>query len=128
MAQQLQLPAGLPPQDPGNADDFLAQRTPEVFLVVDGEVRYAWSQASQGLVLRSGCEADASNPAPPPACSDTVVAEEGGLTSHAAIVGLNLGIPVIVGAEGATGIITDGTIITVDGSHGLVYRGQATVK
>lgn len=60
--------------------------------------------------------------------ASAVVAEEGGLTSHAAIVGLNLGIPVIVGAEGATGIITDGTIITVDGSHGLVYRGQATVK
>lgn len=44
--------------------------------VCDGEVRYAWSQASQGLVLRSGCEADASNPSPP-ACSDEVVVEVG---------------------------------------------------
>lgn len=60
--------------------------------------------------------------------ASAVVAEEGGLTSHAAIVGLNLGIPVVVGAEGATGIIANGSIITVDGSHGLVYRGQATVK
>lgn len=45
--------------------------------VCDGEMRYVWSQAAQGLVLRSGCEADASNPAPPPACSDDVVTEVG---------------------------------------------------
>lgn len=45
--------------------------------VCDGEVRYEWSQASQGLVLRTGCVADASNPPPPPSCSDTVVEEVG---------------------------------------------------
>src|SRR5699024_7306895 len=31
-----------------------------------------------------------------------VIAEEGGLTSHAAVVGLNIGIPVIVGVKNAT--------------------------
>ena len=30
-----------------------------------------------------------------------LITEEGGLTSHAAVVGLNLGIPVIVGVENA---------------------------
>ncbi|MGB9808620.1 MAG: pyruvate kinase, partial [Caldanaerobacter sp.] len=34
--------------------------------------------------------------------ASAIITEEGGLTSHAAIVGLNLGIPVIVGCEGAT--------------------------
>lgn len=56
-----------------------------------------------------------------------IVAEEGGLTSHAAIVGLNLSIPAIVGAGGATGLLVDGETVTIDASRGLVYRGQAQV-
>lgn len=56
-----------------------------------------------------------------------IVAEEGGLTSHAAIVGLNLGIPVVVGADGATGILSDGMLVTLDGTRGLVYKGEARV-
>lgn len=56
-----------------------------------------------------------------------VITETGGLTSHAAVVGLSLGKPVIVGAEGATKQIQDGTMVTVDPHRGLVYRGQAQV-
>ncbi len=56
-----------------------------------------------------------------------VITEEAGLTSHAAIVGLNLGIPVIVGVDGATAIIPDNEIITVDGQRGLIYVGTARV-
>ncbi|HWI61631.1 MAG TPA: pyruvate kinase [Symbiobacteriaceae bacterium] len=57
-----------------------------------------------------------------------IVTEEGGLTSHAAVVGLSLGKPVIVGAKGATTRIMDGTIITLDVQHGIVLRGKATVR
>jgi len=56
-----------------------------------------------------------------------IITETGGLTSHAAIVGLELGVPVIVGAEGATGILAAGQLVTVDAVRGLVYRGRATV-
>ncbi len=56
-----------------------------------------------------------------------VITEMGGLTSHAAIVGLNLGIPVVVGADGATSILEDGQVVTVDGMRGLVYRGVTRV-
>ena len=56
-----------------------------------------------------------------------IIAEEGGLTSHAAIVGLELEIPVIVGAEGATSLLTDGQIVSLDTGRGLVYRGQANI-
>ncbi|MTI81310.1 MAG: pyruvate kinase [Firmicutes bacterium] len=59
-------------------------------------------------------------------CS-AVITEEGGLTSHAAIVGLNIGIPVVVGVDGATGIIQDNDLITVDGKRGLIYVGAARV-
>ena len=56
-----------------------------------------------------------------------IITEEGGLTSHAAIVGLNLGIPVVVGVDGATKQLKDGSTITVDSMRGLVYRGSTTV-
>ncbi|MFY9140489.1 MAG: pyruvate kinase [Thermacetogeniaceae bacterium] len=56
-----------------------------------------------------------------------VITEEGGLTSHAAIVALNLGIPAIVGVDGATKILRDDGTITVDSMRGLIYRGAASV-
>lgn len=56
-----------------------------------------------------------------------IITEEGGLTSHAAIVGLNLEKPTIVGAKDATSLLTDGEIITADGSSGLIYKGEAKV-
>ncbi|MDH7578102.1 MAG: pyruvate kinase [Bacillota bacterium] len=56
-----------------------------------------------------------------------IITEEGGLTSHAAIVGLNLGIPVVVGVEGVTEILKDGGTVTVDSMRGLIYRGATTV-
>jgi len=56
-----------------------------------------------------------------------IVAEEGGLTSHSAVVGLSLGIPVIVGVENATSMITDGLEITVDAVQGMIYKGHASV-
>ena len=52
-----------------------------------------------------------------------VVTEVGGLTSHAAIVGLSLGIPVVVSAQGILEKIVDGEVITVDSATGIVYGG-----
>jgi len=56
-----------------------------------------------------------------------IITEMGGLTSHAAIVGLEYGIPVIVGVEDATNSLPDGQVITVDGQRGLIYAGPARV-
>jgi pyruvate kinase len=56
-----------------------------------------------------------------------VITEEGGLTSHAAIVCLNLGKPVIVGVENATEKLPTGTLITLDVERGLIYRGRTKV-
>lgn len=50
-----------------------------------------------------------------------VITEEGGLNSHAAIVGLTLGRPVVVGAANATRTLQDGVRVSVDGEHGVVY-------
>ncbi|WP_332689790.1 pyruvate kinase [Halalkalibacter lacteus] len=56
-----------------------------------------------------------------------VITEEGGLTSHAAVVGLNLSTPVIVGVEGALTLFEDGEEITVDSARGDIYRGHTSV-
>ncbi len=56
-----------------------------------------------------------------------LIAEEGGLTSNAAIMGLNANIPVIVGAVGASTILQDGMVITVDTPRGRVYKGLTRV-
>ncbi|WJY27977.1 MULTISPECIES: pyruvate kinase [Sporosarcina] len=56
-----------------------------------------------------------------------LITEEGGLTSHGAIVGLNLGIPVIVGVDRATQIIKHDKEITMDAETGVIYKGHAKV-
>lgn len=52
-----------------------------------------------------------------------IVTDRGGQTSHAAIVSRELGIPCVVGAEGATKKLKNGQIITVHGGQGTVYQG-----
>ncbi|MBB5180642.1 pyruvate kinase [Planomicrobium koreense] len=56
-----------------------------------------------------------------------LITEEGGLTSHAAVVGLSLGIPVIVGVEGATSLIKNDYDVTIDAETGIIYDGHASV-
>ena len=53
-----------------------------------------------------------------------IVTEDDNLTGHAAVLGLRLGIPVIVGVKNATETIRDGTILTLDTRRGLVYSGS----
>jgi pyruvate kinase len=52
-----------------------------------------------------------------------IITEEESLTSHAAVIGMRLSVPVIVGVKEATEIIRDGTILTMDIQRGLVYSG-----
>ncbi|MGX7351564.1 pyruvate kinase [Enterococcus canis] len=55
-----------------------------------------------------------------------LIVEEGGLTSHAAVVAIAKDIPVIVGAQEATTLIQNDELITVDPRRGIVYRGATT--
>ena len=52
-----------------------------------------------------------------------VITEEESLTSHAAVIGLRLGVPVIVGVKNAMQSIRDGAILTLDMQRGLIYSG-----
>ncbi len=55
--------------------------------------------------------------------SDAIITDEGGSTSHAAIVSREMGIPCVVGTKQATSLLKDGQIVTVDGGSGKVYEG-----
>ncbi len=52
-----------------------------------------------------------------------IITEDESLTSHAAVIGMRLGVPVIVGVKQATQVIRDGSILTMDTRRGLVYSG-----
>jgi pyruvate kinase len=56
-------------------------------------------------------------------CCAGIVTEESGIRSHAANIGLRLGIPVIVGVKEATNVIRDGSFISLKVEQGLVYLG-----
>jgi pyruvate kinase len=56
--------------------------------------------------------------------SGGIITEEDNLTSHAAVIGLRLGIPVIVGVKEATRTIREGALLTLDVQRGLVYSGS----
>jgi pyruvate kinase len=93
--------------------------------VIANSAKDALEKVTEGSILVTiGSDADM---VPAIEKCSALVTEEGGLTSHAAVVGLSLGIPVIVGAEGATTTIKDGQEITIDASHGVIYNGHASV-
>lgn len=52
-----------------------------------------------------------------------IITDQGGLTSHAAIVSRELGVPCVVGSKEATKKLKDDMIVTVDGAKGMVFAG-----
>lgn len=54
--------------------------------------------------------------------AEAIITEKGGMGSHAAVVGLALKKPVVVGAVGATRTLHDGMNVFVDCRHGIVQR------
>jgi pyruvate,water dikinase len=56
--------------------------------------------------------------------ASAIITDEGGITSHAAIVSRELGIPAIVGTKDATKLLRTGQEITVDATRGVVYEGR----
>ncbi|MEF8776143.1 MAG: phosphoenolpyruvate synthase [Haloarculaceae archaeon] len=54
-----------------------------------------------------------------------IVTDEGGMTSHAAIVSRELGVPAVVGTEHASDRLRDGQVVTIDGEKGAIEAGEA---
>ena len=52
--------------------------------------------------------------------SGAIIADEGGIMSHAAIISRELGVPCIIGTKFATEILKDGDLVEVDADNGVV--------
>ena len=80
------------------------------------------SKIKQGNILVT----EMTNPDFVPAMrkASAIVTDEGGVTSHAAIVSRELGIPAVVGTRLATSILKNSEVITVNGYNGQVYSGD----
>lgn len=94
-------------------------------VVVAKNFREALAKTAKGDILVTGSTEREYMPALEQAAA--IITEEGGLTSHAAIVALNLGIPVIVGVAEAMELLKQAAVITVDPLRGLIYSGNAKV-
>ena len=60
--------------------------------------------------------------------ASAIVTERGGATSHAAVVGRQLGVPCVVGCGDDTVMRHVGTTVTVDGSGGRIFAGAMPVE
>ena len=108
----------------------LIQGLPAVPGAVTGVVRVL-GDVSEGARLQDGevLVAKMTNPdwLPTMRRAAALVTDTGGMTCHAAIVARELKVPCIVGARTATRDLTDGMVVTVDGTHGRVLAGKADV-
>ncbi|MFB6069760.1 MAG: phosphoenolpyruvate synthase [Halanaeroarchaeum sp.] len=57
-----------------------------------------------------------------------IVTDEGGMTSHAAIVSRELGVPAVVGCGNATDLLRDDQIVTIDGDRGSITEGRPSTE
>ncbi len=51
-----------------------------------------------------------------------IITEQGGITSHAAVVSRELNVPCIIGTKIATSALMNGEIVELDAQHGIVRR------
>jgi pyruvate,water dikinase len=108
--------------------EVLLQGLPAVPGAASGVVRVL-GDVSEGARLQDGeiLVAQMTNPdwLPTMRRAAALVTDTGGMTCHAAIVARELGVPCIVGARTATKDLTDGMVVTVDGTHGRVLAGRS---
>lgn len=103
----------------------IGRRTASGKVVVAKNAKEAIANVSEGDILVTHATDRDMMPAIEKASG--IITEQGGLTSHAAVVGLSLGIPAIVGVANVFELIKNGEIHTMDGAKGDIYKGHASV-
>ncbi len=54
--------------------------------------------------------------------ASAIISEVGGIISHAAIIAREMGVPCVVAVEQATSLLTNGTLVRVDGEKGTIHE------
>jgi len=133
------LTAGSPSGFPGSTNLLKVQVVGDILLQgmgigthpVSGTVRVILTEADVERIQPGDilvCHSANKNLVPYLDRIQAIIAEEGGLTSDAAIMGLTVGLPVVVGARNATALLENGMLVTVDIAHGRLYSGLAKVR
>jgi len=95
--------------------------------VVSGVAKVVLNPEEAGKIMGKGdiLVTDMTNPdyVPFMKLAGAIVTDKGGVTSHAAIVSRELGIPCLVGTENATKFMITGKEYTLDSGSGVVYEG-----
>jgi phosphoenolpyruvate-protein phosphotransferase (PTS system enzyme I) len=109
------------------AGDYLAGRVADLddirdraIAVLTGRPMPGVPDSDQPFVLVARDLAPADTALLDPAKVVAFVTEEGGPTSHTAILARSMRVPAVVACPGATAL-TEGTIVLVDGEHGQVF-------
>jgi pyruvate,water dikinase len=122
-------------------DEVTVEKVPAADVILKGDPASPGIAAGPARVIFSAKEIDRvlsgdvlvapqTNPDFVPAMKKAVaiVTDSGGRTSHAAIVSRELGVPAVVGTVKATKTIKSGSIITVNGTTGEIYKGGFATK
>lgn len=112
-----------------NPKNIIATGSPASPGIASGPVKVILS-ASEISKIKPGdvLVAPQTNPDYVPAMkkASAIVTDQGGRTSHAAIVSRELGIPAVVGTTNGTKVLKNDQIITVNGATGEVFKGGLT--
>ena len=113
--------------DAGAEDGVLVRGVSASPGTASGEVRLIrkldhLDQVTEGDVLVSSMTTPDMVPAMQRAAA--IVTDEGGMTSHSAIVSREMGVPAVVGTRTATEVLEHGQQVTVDGEMGTISEGR----
>ena len=116
--------------DAGGDDGVLVRGVSASPGTASGEVRLIrkldhLDQVTEGDVLVSTMTTPDMVPAMQRAAA--IVTDEGGMTSHSAIVSREMGVPAVVGTRTATEVLDHAQQVTVDGEMGTVSEGRPEV-
>jgi len=101
----------------GNKGHYIG-KVKKIDFHVDTDYAKEISQMQKGEILVS----DSTGPEMILACkkAGAIITDEGGITSHAALVSRELGIPSVIGTKIATRVLKDGDLVEVDADKGIV--------
>lgn len=92
----------------------IIHRIQELNQIKDGDILVAPTLAPEIILCISNCSA--------------IITDIGGLTSHAAVIAREFGIPCVVGTEIATKRLKNNMKVEVDGTKGLVILQEPTIQ